>query len=481
MSDRHFVPNAVIDSFLRSALVTDSEVMPLAAFHDWLEIQRRQQHLEVHRIPFKHLDQWYLTEPPCGLAHRSGKFFTIEGLRVETDFGAISVWEQPIIHQPEIGILGIVSRNFGNIRHFLMQSKIEPGNINGIQLTPTVQATRSNYTQVHKGCTPAYYSYFSDPERSSILVDRLFGEQGSRFLKKRNRNMIVEVNDDFQVEQGFCWLTLGQIKRLMRDDNLINMSARSVFSCVPFSIWATQQPDFVHPEGFGRDLIASLHDGDAAAQQYSDNNILNWLYDLRARYEIKLHRRPLDRLDGWIMEDDEIRHHTGRHFSVVAVEVEAVGREVARWQQPILQHSGLGINAFLLQRIGGILHFLVRACLFPGSDELFELGSTVSQANADSHFGTEGSPPFLDLFRDPPQSWIRYQTLQSEEGGRFLRFQSRYIIIELPEYIHLDLPENYRWMKLGQLNRFNQHGHVNIEGRNLLACLDFADKSTVST
>ena len=34
---------------------------------------------------------------------------------------------------------------------YLLQSKIEPGNINGVQLSPTVQATKSNYLRKHGG------------------------------------------------------------------------------------------------------------------------------------------------------------------------------------------------------------------------------------------------------------------------------------------------------------------------------------------
>ena len=463
------------DPFLRSALTADSEVMPLATFQEWLDVQRQQQRLEIHRIPFDELDQWQFTASPCSLGHRSGKFFTIEGLRVETDFGPTPAWEQPIIHQPEIGILGIVCRKFGGILHFLMQAKIEPGNINGVQLTPTVQATRSNYTQVHGGRQPIFCNLFTAAGRSRIVLDRLLSEQGARFLRKRNRNMIVEVDGEIPIEDGFCWLTLGQIKQLLCEGNLLNMSARSVLSCVPFSTGAPLA-DFSYTGGFGRELVASLYAGKAAT--HADNDILNWLFDLRARYQVRLQRRPLDQLDGWIIEKDAIRHHSDHHFSVIAVRVEAVGREVLRWSQPLLEHSARGINGFLLQRIGGVLHFLVRACLFPGNHELFNLGSTVSRANAENLFGAPSAPPFLDLFRDPPSSWIRYQAMQSEEGGRFLCYQSRYLILELPEEMPLHLPENFRWMTLGQLNTFNQHGHVNIEGRNLLACLDYSDAGT---
>jgi NDP-hexose 2,3-dehydratase len=33
-----------------------------------------------------------------------------------------------------------------------------------VQLTPTVQATYSNYTQVHQGTRPRYVEYFLEPD-----------------------------------------------------------------------------------------------------------------------------------------------------------------------------------------------------------------------------------------------------------------------------------------------------------------------------
>lgn len=72
----------------------------------------------------------------------------------------VSTWDQPIINQPEIGFLGFIVKKIQGVYHFLMQAKIEPGNLNVVQLSPTLQATRSNYTRVHKGAIPKYLEYF---------------------------------------------------------------------------------------------------------------------------------------------------------------------------------------------------------------------------------------------------------------------------------------------------------------------------------
>src|SRR5690606_24882290 len=116
-------------------------------------------------------------------------------------------WTQPIINQPEIGFLGIITREIEGVLYFLMQAKIEPGNVNYVQLSPTLQATKSNYTQIHHGAKPLYLDYFLKATPSQILLDQLQSEQGARFYRKRNRNIIIKVQEDLPVEDDFCWLT----------------------------------------------------------------------------------------------------------------------------------------------------------------------------------------------------------------------------------------------------------------------------------
>lgn len=463
------------EGFLGSALTADGRVT-LQEFHDWFARQRSAHSLIVRRVPFSDLGLWALEGDPLRLRHESRKFFTVDGIRVQTDFGPLRQWDQPIINQPEIGILGIVTRVFDGVRHFLMQAKVEPGNVGGVQLSPTVQATRSNYTRVHGGKMPIYHEYFLQRGRARILVDQLQGEQASRFLRKRNRNMIVEVQEEIPLADNFCWLTLGQIKRLLKHDNLVNMDARSVLACLPLvhedpAARETLEAD-ARPTGFALDLMNSALVLHGAHEEMRE--LLHWITDLRSRYEIHVTPHPVDALDGWEVTDDSIHHVSGRYFSVIGVEVEARDREVVRWRQPLLDHQGYGLNGFVLQKINGVLHFLVRACMYPGSHELFELGSTVSRSNADEHFGRADAPQFLELFREPPASWIRYAAVQSEEGGRFFHYQNRYVLIEVPEETRLSVPETHRWMTLGQIQQFVRHGYVNVEGRNLLACLDLS-------
>lgn len=199
---------------------------------DWLIERNRQVRVSVDLVNFDQLKDWRFNPSTGDLEHISGKFFAIRGVDIHAEgFPALREhWTQPIIDQPEVGILGIITRMIDGVLCFLVQAKIEPGNLNSVQLSPTLQATRSNYMQVHKGKAPRYLEYFRNAGAHEIWLDQLQSEQGGRFLRKRNRNIIIEVDENISPHPDFIWVTLGQLKALMRYDNVVNMDLRTVLS-----------------------------------------------------------------------------------------------------------------------------------------------------------------------------------------------------------------------------------------------------------
>ena len=201
----------------------------------WIEEKNKAVKVAIKKIPYDYSgDNWHYDSERGEIRNKSGSFFQIKGLQKTIDEQLIL--EQPLIIQHEIGYLGIICKEFDGVLYFLMQAKIEPGNINKIQISPTIQATKSNFMQAHGGRVPAYLEYFSNKRNYEIIVDQIQSEQSSRFLGKRNRNIIIVVNDDIKVLDTHRWMTLGQIKQLMRYDNLVNMDTRTVISCIPFSL-----------------------------------------------------------------------------------------------------------------------------------------------------------------------------------------------------------------------------------------------------
>ena len=126
---------------LASALSDDSAEMPNDRFGEWFDNRADQHQFSIEQVPFDRLERWDFDPSYGSLRHSSGKFFSVGGLRVQQRLPGKCSWDQPILHQPEIGILGFVAKKIDGVLHFLAQAKMEPGNINCIQLSPTVQAT----------------------------------------------------------------------------------------------------------------------------------------------------------------------------------------------------------------------------------------------------------------------------------------------------------------------------------------------------
>lgn len=460
-------------SFLRSSMTAESPVFDNSNFLSWFRECGAGSGFRVRRISFDEMDQWSFEPGTQNLVHASGRFFRIEGLRVETNFEPAGRWDQPIINQPEIGILGILSQRFGGIRHFLMQAKAEPGNINTVQLSPTVQATQSNYSQVHGGSVPNYLDYFTQVPAEGLLVDQLQTEQASRFLKKQNRNMIVDVADDDEVPvlDGFCWLTLGEIKKLQWREHFVNMDARSVISCIPYYDAEQGFADLSEAQtlaGFEKDLLGSIYAGSGA--MHSMDALSAWLTKMKTRYQHRVESIPLADVKNWKITESEIVHESRGYFSVIAVAVEAGAREVARWTQPMLRDAAPGLHGFITQKHAGVLHFLVQGKVEPGNLDVVDLAPTVSRSNIEHQRERASEIPFLDRFLNPRPEEIRYSVLQSEEGGRFFRLENRNTILELDPDSVLDLPEQFIWMTLGQLLEFLKLGHLSVDARTLLSC-----------
>ncbi|MBG0791826.1 MAG: NDP-hexose 2,3-dehydratase family protein [Desulfovibrionaceae bacterium] len=460
--------------FLRSELALEGR-HTLDEFFEWYRERLASGTFQVRRVPFAELDKWAFRGDPLRLSHDSGKFFSVEGVEVTTSFGAVPRWEQPIINQPEIGILGILTKEFDGVLHFLMQAKMEPGNINTLQISPTVQATKSNYTQVHKGNVPTYLEYFVGSGNTRILVDQLQSEQGARFLAKRNRNMIIETREDVEPHPDFIWLTLGQIKKILAHDNIMNMDARTVLSCVPYftdrDIYcydSVERHVLEEINGYSRKLIESM----SRQPELTDfDRIISWLTTLKCGVEMSVRRKPVDRLEGWRLTGDSLAHESGRYFSVIGVEVRAGNREVISWSQPLLEHFGVGLCGFLTQMQDGVLQFLVSARVEPGNRDIVEFGPTVARSGVPD--GVAPAPvPLAEYFSAGEDVEVVFDAVHSEEGGRFYHFRNRYMVVEAKPGVDVDVPDGCMWMTLAQISRLIKFSLFNVEARNLFACLD---------
>ncbi|GAA0639158.1 NDP-hexose 2,3-dehydratase family protein [Kutzneria viridogrisea] len=456
--------------FAASAAEPAGRFMTTAQFRQWFAQRSHVNDFRTEPIPLHDLRDWSIDPVTGNIGHASSRFFTVEGLRVRTDFGPVPEWRQPILHQPEIGILGILVKEFDGVLHCLMSAKMEPGNVNVVQLSPTVQATRSNYTRVHRGNAITYLEYFVQPRQGRVLVDVLQSEQGSWFYQKRNRNIVVEVTEDLPLEEGFCWLTIGQLLELMTEDNVLNMDTRTVLSCIPFATDAKTAPG----GEWERALAATLDvDSTDATAVHDTVEILSWLTELKARYSLTAELIPLRDTTGWEISDDRITHPDGKYFDVFGARVLASNREVTQWTQPLMAPSEQGVIAVITKRINGVPHVLLQARMEPGYLDSVEIGPTVQCCPGNYRdLPKAQQPAFLDLLDTLPKSALRYDVVLSEEGGRFYHASNRYQVFEVGDEVPVAVPENYIWMTLGQMGTLVRHSrYLNVQARSMMCSL----------
>lgn len=473
------VDNLITYHFLKSTLSNGQEPNTIEELLVWLEGIKRNTKHTVEQVDFDELEGWGFEKNTGNLVHDSGKFFSIEGITVDTNWGEVKGWSQPIINQPEVGFLGVITKKINGVLCFLMQAKIEPGNINGVQISPTLQATKSNYNRVHKGDTPLYLEYFIEKRNDvKVLLDQLQSEQGARFLRKRNRNIIIEVEGDVEIKEGFCWMTLRQIKELMRLDNVINMDTRTVISGIPFGNIETLKR--LEPERVSGNSVSSLFldsELDSDKGLNSVETIISWITNHKSFAELDVKQFPLNKVDFWGKNEKSIYHKDKKYFEIIAIKTEIGNREVRSWTQPLVKSAQEGLIAFVIKKINGVYHFLVQAKMEPGNFDIIELAPTVQCLTGNYRKGNnEYEVEYIDVVLNPEAygGKVHFSTMQSEEGGRFYKEQNKNMIIEVGDDFSEQVSEKYIWMTLNQLKTFIKfNNYVNIQARSLMSAIKY--------
>jgi len=436
---------------------------------DWILGARRNASLGTMIVPLKTVDGWSRDKSSGNISHKSGRFFSVIGVRIRHRIDREElVWDQPIIEQPETGILGILAKQINKVLHFCLQAKEEPGNIGDIQLSPTVQATYSNYTGAHGGARPLFLELFTGSDQSRNMFARLQTEDGGRFLYKSNRNMITVVENDFPQElpDGFIWLTLRQIVRLMKQDNLVNACTRSILSSlVSASEWGQKHAE-MNEDHQQKSRIHEQADGIRAT--------LQWLDDRRAANHMLTERIGLNDLQEWNIDDKGFfSHREKRFFRIVGLRISAGKREVRSWSQPIIENLAAGIIGLLIRNGTHGIELLMQSKAEVGNRSTVQLGPTVQFTQGNYEGSRKLKKPFLyDEFLEPARYRLVHESRQTEEGARFYREYHLHRILLMPDSEILETPADYHWLPLDQVMFLIHLGEqVNSCARSILSCL----------
>tara|TARA_B100000575_G_C23136614_1_gene660445 strand:+ start:1274 stop:2536 length:1263 start_codon:yes stop_codon:yes gene_type:complete len=410
--------------------------------YTWLKIQKKIQKLNVTKINLNSLKDWKFNEKE--IFHKSKRFFKIIGIRIKSNFYKKN-WDQPIILQNEIGILGIIKNS--QTKKYLLQAKAEPGNINKIQISPTVQATKSNYTRVHGGKEIPYLRYFKKNNKNFSLQS----EQAFRYYNKLNSNIVSLVSNKLRLQKSFRWFSKKEILNLLYKKNLINMDTLSVFSC------------FIEKNKIDNPLSNS-------------KLISRWSLNLNKKYYLKTNIVKISALRNWVKSKKKLSHNKKNYFSIIGIKTKTNHREINEWYQPIIQGSKLAFAGFLIKKFNNTNHYLCRYILKPGS-KTNTFSCSVNTSNLISFKKNKSLTVFqkklISKYFLSQKSKKIYDNILSDEGGRFFHSQIKYTACKLNKTENFNLPFNYIWLSNNQIIELIKKRKIDIEARLLFGILNF--------
>jgi len=439
---------------------------PLHTFEEllnWVNQYKKNHNVLIKKISLEESTPWFYDKEIGQIRNTDRSFFQISGIKAYYPDNRLI--EQPIIIQNEIGYLGVVCKKFNNVWHFLMQAKIEPGNINYVQISPTIQATNSNFSRKHGGKEPLYLDLFVNMNKKDILVDQIQSEQSSRFLGKRNRNVIIKSDSEIEELPSHRWMTLYQIRECMKYDNLVNMDTRTVLSCIPYVFMID------NINGYSDEFITSI-------RHINHDDIID-LYlrinNYKMFYAPKKEIVPLSVLGQWNFADDRFKHKEKYPFEIIFCNLNIEGREVSRWNQPLFAAMGVATFGLVCSLNEGCYEVLVQVKPEIGCFDSVELGPSVQEEFGNAAIRDIVADSFFELLES--RANIVFDVMLSEEGGRFYHEQNRNVILLVEKREFKYNPDRYVWVSLGTLNALTQINNcLNIQLRNLLMLLSMYTK-----
>src|SRR5688572_27961383 len=104
-----------MNKFLLSALTEENPFISTSEVKNWLVRRNTEVYVDVQQVEFSKLENWGFDKDCSKLVHNSGRFFSIEGINVKANWREFKEWDQPIINQPEIGYLAIITKEINGI------------------------------------------------------------------------------------------------------------------------------------------------------------------------------------------------------------------------------------------------------------------------------------------------------------------------------------------------------------------------------
>lgn len=367
--------------------------------------------LDENRVGFR-IEPIGLTQMPSwrladgALSHVSGGFFSVVGVHFDATDAAPG-GDSLYLFQPQSAINGLLTCLVGGERYFLLQARAEPGNVGQAQLGPTLQSTPANYQRVHGGRVTPYFEWFSRYQPGlQVVHDSVQLDLGRRYLFKSKRVVVVECAADTVVEPGFAWVPAGLLSQAALQSTFLNTDLRALLGVLP---WGEGPQHLAPVEEVVQASLRLPRRTEALAELLQDG-----LYGKMTPHALV----PIDAMVGWRVADEGIFEVAGRQgFDVGYYQIEARGREVAHWQQPLVRSRCEGCTRLLCRLVDGALEVCVQVAAEPGLQ--------TGNALLPSYLRYPGDA----AIDSPLPGKLLARTRESDEGGRFYQDASVYELV----------------------------------------------------
>jgi oxidase EvaA len=406
-------------------------------------LDEAKQGFVVEKISLDQLPDWSFQDG--ALSHRTGGFFSVAGIKPDQP----SDDERVLLYQPQSAITGLLTSICNGERYFLLQARAEPGTLCMAQFGPTIQSTPANYLRLHGGMASPYVDWFTTFKPTvRVLHDSMQLDLGERYLFKSKRLIVAECAIDVKVSPGFIWAPARLITQALGKSAFFNIDLRSLLNVCPWDVIGTH--DLSPASDIVRKSLA------CAPRPAVFSQLLHAINGRPLPYRFM----NIQSLVGWDITDVGLYDRRGQQgFDVEYFYVEARGREVRAWGQPLINSRSEGLASLSCRVNNGILEILVRIGRELGLQTGKALLPTLLQYPGRAHTPARQAEHFL------------MRTTESDEGGRFFCDASVYQLI-LEDTCQTEVEPDLMWVSVSELKHLLEHSNLcSIQLRGLASLL----------
>lgn len=211
---------------------TKKEAESITEILKWRKKLKKKNNIKSKLINIDQCKDWKFDKNK-NIFHKSNQFFKIQAVKITgANKREVKSWTQPIFTQKHGGVLAFITRYTEKKGvEFLLEAKTEPGDGNDIKIAACFQATQSNINRAHGGRLPRYYDIVIKQKGARLIYCTAHNEEGARFWKKSNLNLIVMLDDPFDKRikgENYKWASLTQIKKISLLNNILNPFVKTI-------------------------------------------------------------------------------------------------------------------------------------------------------------------------------------------------------------------------------------------------------------